>query len=270
MRARPATAGDYDEFGRFFAELSPSDPPPPREWWDRFHGNALFLEDEGALVAYGHGYPLGEKLAYVLYVVVAPQVRNRRVGRLLMSALAEQLRAAGCTEWSLNVVSSNEPAIALYRRLGMDVAHTTELLTVPWTAIASLPREDLAVEELRSEDDAEIERAFGLTAGRLTTSRQMPGRVYKRTSGGFMVFDPTFPIAAHFRARNPAIARALLEAVRDRCTPAQTDVRVNVEDSALLAAFRAAGAEVLKTLLHLRGPLPPIQPPSARTSSARE
>jgi len=257
MRARAATADDYDHFARLVAELMISEPPPPREWWERFHGNGLFLEESGVPIAYAHGYTLGRELAYVLHVAVDRGMRNRGVGGTLMNALASKLRESGCTEWCLNVVASNAPAIALYRKLGMDVAYTTELLELPWASLEQLPHESVVVDELRSEDDADVEKDFNLPQGRLATSRQMPGRVLKRTDGGLIVFDPAFPGAPHFRARTPGIARALLEAVRAHRGPEHERLRLHVEnDPALLSALRGAGAELVTSLLHLRGPMP--------------
>ena len=54
----------------------------------------------------------------MMNVAVDPEFRRRGIGRMLISELIERLRAAGSHCLTLEVRSSNEPAIALYRTLG--------------------------------------------------------------------------------------------------------------------------------------------------------
>jgi len=257
MRVRPATSDDYDQFTRFFAEFGLPDPTPTRDWWERSLPNAIFLEDGDQLIAYGLAYTLGHDLGYVMHVVVDPGVRNRGVGRVLMGALREKLREAGCTSWNLNVLVDNAAAIALYRRSGMEIAYATESLLLAWADVAALPQDpSISAELLLPERDAEVERAFGLPAGRLTTARAVPGRVVVHTQGGVTVFDPAFPGSPIFRAKSVQAARALLEALRPHRRIEDESLRIAVEDdAALVSALQAAGAKPVRSLLNMRGAL---------------
>ena len=76
------------------------------------------VDADGTFCAFGQYYPrLG--LCHLGRLAVAPALRGRGVGRVLVHALAERglaaLKADGC---SLFVLTSNERAARLYRRLG--------------------------------------------------------------------------------------------------------------------------------------------------------
>ncbi len=254
MRARAARTDDYAHYARLVAQLGP-DSAAPREWWERFHTNALFLEESDAPIAYGLGYSLGGQLGYVLHVATELSVRGRGVGRALMNALAEKLTRDGCSEWSLNVFADNAPAIRLYEKCGLKFAYGSELLEFPWSGLGRLPHEPRLVAELRQEDDERVEAAFDLPRGRITTGRTVPGRVRRHTSDGVIVFEPSTAMVPLIRARTPSAARALLETI----APAQCAgaVRVHVEAQPdLVRALCAAGATKLRSLVHLRGSLP--------------
>lgn len=257
MNPRDATEADYPEFARLFVELALPDPTPSTDWWAHQVKNALFLEEGGANVAYGIAFPLDRGLGYVMHVVVDPSVRNRGVGRALMNALGERLRARGCTEWSLSVMPSNTAAVALYRRCRMEIAYPIESLSMPWASVELLPREPIDCAALEPSRDAEVEATLGLPAGRITTARKMPDRVVFHADGGVIVFDPHFPGTPLFRAKTPAIARALLEAVApSRKASGEEALRVNIEDhEALVKVLLALGATSVLSLVHMRGPI---------------
>ena len=260
MRARAATVEDYADFGRFFAGLEIPDPTPSLDWWTSMYKSAVFIEEAGKPIAYGLAYALGHGSGYVLHVVVDRGARNRWVGRALMRALAARLRAEGCTRWSLNVLADNAPAIALYRRAGMVVDHPSHSLMFPWTSVELLPRESLACEVLTPERDEEVERALGVALGRITKAREVPGRVVHHVDGGVIVFDPGFPGTPLFRARTPAIARTLLEAVAPHRKPEHGELRVNVENHPeLSAALVALGGRVVMSMVHMTGPIVDIE-----------
>ena len=58
----------------------------------------------------------------ILNVCVAPEARRRGIARALMTELERQLRPRGAQRITLEVRASNEPAIALYRKLGYEQA----------------------------------------------------------------------------------------------------------------------------------------------------
>ncbi len=58
------------------------------------------------------------KLVNIHDLVVAPSYRGRGIGRALFAAIEAQARAIGAAKVTLEVLSGNEPAKALYRSLG--------------------------------------------------------------------------------------------------------------------------------------------------------
>jgi len=58
---------------------------------------------------------------WINYLAVAPAVRRQGVGRALMVAAEQLLRAAGCPKINLQVRPDNPAVIAFYERLGFAV-----------------------------------------------------------------------------------------------------------------------------------------------------
>lgn len=111
--------GDRDDFVPLTADDLQAERGRP--------GFALVVaEREGRAVGLAHAMHHDDG-GLVHSVVVRPELRGRGLGAALVAAIAQRLRAAGCAEVSLNVMASNGPAIALYRRLGF--ARYDELLT---------------------------------------------------------------------------------------------------------------------------------------------
>ncbi len=59
--------------------------------------------------------------AELLRVAVAPAARRRGLAAALVAAGLDRLRAEGAAACFLEVAAGNEPAIALYRRLGFEI-----------------------------------------------------------------------------------------------------------------------------------------------------
>jgi len=57
-------------------------------------------------------------IAVLHYIAVLPEHRRRGFASAALMAIEEMVRAAGCISLGLNVFSSNDGAIALYRKLG--------------------------------------------------------------------------------------------------------------------------------------------------------
>lgn len=55
---------------------------------------------------------------WINYLAVAPARRRAGLGRALMAAAEERLRAAGCPKINLQVRATNAEVIAFYRRIG--------------------------------------------------------------------------------------------------------------------------------------------------------
>lgn len=276
---RSAVPADYERFLPFFAELGlPDDPVPgPDQWAAEWMPSTIFLEIDGIAAGYGVLRIL-RGTAYVFHLVTAPSHRGQGVGRALMDELASRARAAGCSQWALNVKEGNASAIRLYQRCGMSIAYRATAMDLAWADTGRLPRdpgEALPARAVDPGEDAGIEAAFGLLAGRLTGLRASAGRVILRLADprspddlglGFVCFDPAFPGASPFRVARPTLAAPLLDAIRPHARPGDAGVRLVVEnDDALTAALTAAGARTKLALFHMRGDVPPppaMLPPS--------
>jgi ribosomal protein S18 acetylase RimI-like enzyme len=261
--ARRAEPADYDTFTRLFPELGAPDPVPERAQWDAdMRPDILILEHEGAAVGYSWAKAFGAA-AHVYHVVVAKASRGRGAGRVLMAAIAEQLRDAGATGWALNVRRDNVSATRLYERFGLRTTYRSTAVELPWDRVLALPREATAAKAQLVEpfEDAALEATFSVMAGRLADYRER-GRVLLALAEaeepvGLASFDPTFPGASPFKVARPGLAAALLEAMRPYARPGDTIVRLFVEDDEPLAdAFRAAGARVRLETFHMEGDLP--------------
>lgn len=62
----------------------------------------------------------GGNNAYIANVNVSPQHQNRKIGRRLIEEAFVRMREQGYATASLVVSSSNEPALALYTKLGFE------------------------------------------------------------------------------------------------------------------------------------------------------
>jgi len=265
-RLRPAVPDDYATFVRFFSELEVPDPVPDRERWSELMApTSGFLERAGVTVGYAYWQPQGP-LGYVTHVVIAPEARGQRLGYSLMSGLKRELLSAGCTRWCLNVKTSNQSALRLYRGVGMSDAYFTHVVRIDWAQTGGLPAPDAGVVArlLPARDDRSIEQRFDLGQGRLAQRRRVPGMIIVTASlgddskhaAGLAVFDPNFPGASPFRASSPGTARALLELLERYRRPEHSELHLVIEDDAPLnAALVAAGARPVFELVHMTGDL---------------
>jgi hypothetical protein len=209
--------------------------------------------------------------------VVAQHARGSGIGTALMRAAAQALRARGVTdEWHLNVKADNAAAIRLYERFGMKPVFRSVAVRFPWANLALLPVDPAPVTVRPVADAAvpDIERALGMTPGRLELSRSrgvgvtLQLRDAKLAPVGVACFDPAFPGAYPFCVARPALASALLDGIAPHVYTGNLDLQIVVErDDALADTLIAAGATVRMRLLHFAGPLPEFpsdEPPAVR------
>ena len=100
--------------------------PEPERWSERSWLGELVADNRKVLIARSHETlgvvtlsVLGE-LAELLRLVVAPAHRRTGIGTLLVETGVEAVRLAGARAAMLEVGYTNEPAIALYQRLGFE------------------------------------------------------------------------------------------------------------------------------------------------------
>lgn len=119
-----------------------------------------------------------------------------------------------------------------------------------------------SVRALGAADDLEAERAVGITEGSLKRIRRLPGRAFAVARvgdevAGLVAYDPVTSSTSVLRARTPAMARALLQAVRPACPPERESVRLNIDgDDALCAAVVTVGGRVVMRTWRMEGALP--------------
>ncbi|WP_414605612.1 N-acetyltransferase family protein [Stenotrophomonas pavanii] len=137
MDIRPARAGDFDVmWGMFKHAIATQDALPfagtfevetfRAHWFQAQTPYVSVLEDRVVgMYKMGPNFPdLGAHVASATYVVDAA-TQGRGVGRALVEHSLERARAEGFLAMQFNyVVSTNGPAVALYRKLGFAVVGT--------------------------------------------------------------------------------------------------------------------------------------------------
>jgi GNAT superfamily N-acetyltransferase len=258
---RRATPADYASFARLFPELLVDDPVPGPEAWASTYVPSTWVAVRGAEVV---GYCYCQKYAtsgYVRNVVVAPQARKSGVGRALMQATADELRAQSKSRWCLNVKPDNEAALALYERMGLRQTYRACSFRFRWDALRSLPTGNAMVRPLTSEREAPLEALFDLPGGQLASARSQGRILLEATTPvglaplGVAVFDPKFPGAFPFRVTELGAVTPLLQAMRQQVP---TDEHVNLvaeNDEHLVALLAEAGASLRHEIAHLEGVL---------------
>ena len=106
--------------------------PEAERWSERSWLGELVADNRKVLIARSH-QPLGVitwsvlgELAELLRLVVAPAHRRTGIGTVLVEAGVEAVRLSGARAAMLEVGYNNEPAIALYQRLGFEQLRVRE------------------------------------------------------------------------------------------------------------------------------------------------
>ncbi len=258
MEIRAARPDDYDAFTRFWHQLDLDQTVPPRERWVQLMcPHTMFLVEGDSLAAYNLAFAFGAR-GDVRQVVVDHAFRGRGVGKQLMAAAAAKLRAAGCTEWRLEVRSNNAPAIALYRSVGMRPLHTIEVLELDRDTcdrFAASRSSRHVVEPVTTDDDAALERALDLGPGQIARWRSVrAGSPLVRVAMTALTqvwreFSPSQGLLFPFRAPDVDVAAHLVAAA----LPGPYEVCVI--DPAITAALVAAGAHIKERQVEYGGHL---------------
>lgn len=257
---RPAVFDDYEEFAALVPLLGSGDPAPPRSRWEsEVCAQTLVAQRDGRIIGYVFGQSL-RGMGYVRHLVTGISTRGEGVGRALMGAIAQRFLADGCARWCLNVKPDNAPALGLYTSLGMRELHRGSSLRTPWSALSGLPSPstELGARLAVVSDDLALEQAWNLIPGLLAYCRAHGWIVLCLDDrAGVACFNPGFPGAFPFRARELGGAAALLSAMRPHALASFDFVRLMIEDDpALHAALTGLGAEVTLEVMHLRGEIP--------------
>lgn len=256
---RDAVPADYAAVAEMFGELGVDDAVPSKAEWIVDSMPRTVVADRGGDVV---GYATF-RTGHVHNLVVAPRARGEHVAPTLMREVGTRMRAAGVTTWTLNVKADNPPAIRLYEHLGMRPSHRARSMRVPWAIVVALPEDPIATTAtpITAADDAELEHAFQITAGRLSAMRARPNRVLLQLRDatnaplGVAGVDPSRAGAFPFQVARPTLLRRLFEAVQAHA-PAHPTLDIVIErDTAAIDQLLAAGAESRLDLINYRGVL---------------
>jgi len=125
---RLCSADDADAVNRLYASRGMVQVDPHFFWSRRGHRALLYLvaEDEhtgaviGTVTGVDHAHAIGDpqRGSSLWCLAVDPQAAAPGVGEALVRALADHFKARGAACMDLSVLHDNEPAIALYEKLG--------------------------------------------------------------------------------------------------------------------------------------------------------
>jgi ribosomal protein S18 acetylase RimI-like enzyme len=166
----------WEEFEREVPE-----PPgfPPEEWaqaWGGLRssmagGGAVYVaEDAGTLVGVVHLEPPDRGVTHVEWAHVAPTARRRGVAKSLLREAVRDVTAHGITLVTLEVLKTNEPALAVWRRLGFEEVSTFMAAPVAGLEgrLADAPAEpSRASTHVQTDDRLSVERAIAQFVPRL-------------------------------------------------------------------------------------------------------
>jgi len=262
MHVRAARPDDYEAWLSFWAQLELGHPPPARERWvEHLAPNTIFLEDEGRLVAYNLSFAFGRR-GDVRQVVVDRAARRRGVGKQLMAAVAAKLRAAGCTEWRLEVKADNAAAVALYRAAGMTPHHdvfTVTLARGDAERFAVMKSGRYATAAVVAEDDAALETALDLGAGQVARWRTYRAHCpmvrvgHDALTHVWTDFAPELALLFPFAAPDPDVAAHLIAEVL--ALSHQPAYEIQLTGATIHAALLAVGAVPKDQLVEYAGQL---------------
>ncbi len=268
---RDPVDADYPMVARLFPDLATGDAIPSIERWrERIAGDSLVADLDGQALAYIY-FEILDGEGYIRHIVVDRGARGRGIGRRLVQAVAERMWAQGCRHWRLNVRPGNEPAIKLYRSVGMEVVHASVALRFAWTLVDRLPpaSRDLAVVPVADAEIPAIEEHFTLPRGQLAKLAAQPGVFLRRLADperlcadlegsefalGVAAFDIGFPGCFPFRLADRGDLVTMLRGLQPLAVAPSMGVVVE-DDDALAERMLAAGATVSLRFVHMVGEL---------------
>ncbi|WP_373047975.1 GNAT family N-acetyltransferase [Vulgatibacter sp.] len=234
IEIRDAAPLDYAAFARLFPALGPEFAVPDEaQWQGGMFADAIVAEDGQGVAGYVLGVPFGT-VGHVSQLVVDEGRRRAGLGRRLMAAMGERLRARGCTSWQLNVKRENVAACRLYEGLGFRHASTCSWITLTSAIVETLPAAAVQARPIDPADDAAIDRAFGLREGNMAWGRTFAGNVLHEVVDaagvrqGFGIYMQGTRFVVLLRLLRPDLLRPLLASFGAGATE---DVRVAVEEN---------------------------------------
>lgn len=265
MDLRPLTASDFDAvhtafveaFSDYVVKFSPT-PEQLREMLTR-RGYVPELSagvfDDERLVAFTLN-GVSDARAYDTGTGVIPSHRRRGLGRQMLDVVEERLRGAGYTQYVLEVIESNEPAIELYLAGGFQETRRLQCWAYEARRAVTLPElQSTAFDEMRSWWDIEPSWQNSIASVRRARARQV---ILGDENGYAIVFPDSGDLprlAVRQEARRRGAGSNLLDAAATLAGKPLRIMNVDARDAGIDAFLTAAGAqptvrqiEMVKTL----------------------
>ncbi len=174
MTIRRASEADKAILRELWEEFEAGVREPPgyvpetweEEWADTLadlRGGSVFLaEDDDGVVGVARAEAPVRRRAHIQLVYVRPRARREGVTKALLAACVSDARERGVANVSLDVLTENEEAIAVWHRLGF--VERAKFLSSPLEELAlrleqSPVGESRAVTHVQSDDGVSVERA---------------------------------------------------------------------------------------------------------------
>jgi ribosomal protein S18 acetylase RimI-like enzyme len=195
MTIRRATEADepilrelWEEFEREVPEPFVSEAEPWEEEWadtlDDIRGGGVFLaeDDAGPLGVARIEAPKQER-SHVQLVYVRPRGRRQGVGKALLAECVADAKARGASYVSLEVLSSNSEAAAIWQRLGfveVSRALATDVGRLEQRLTEEQQGESRATTHVQTDDETSVARAVAQFVPRLESTEVRAGESWIR------------------------------------------------------------------------------------------
>jgi ribosomal protein S18 acetylase RimI-like enzyme len=182
VKIRRATEADEAAIGLLWAEFTSEVPEPPgfptEPWEDELAelrkdmaGGAVYVaEQDGEVVGIAQVGAPADGVAHLTWAHVRAGSRRRGVVKALLRECIREVEEKGATLVTLEVLTTNAPAHAVWERLGFEVVEhfMAAPLGVLERRLADVPAgESRASTHVQSDDNASVERALAQFVPRL-------------------------------------------------------------------------------------------------------
>jgi ribosomal protein S18 acetylase RimI-like enzyme len=216
MKIRRATPADQAALRELWEEFQTEVPEPEGfvpETWDEewadinrdIDGGAVYVaEDEDGAVGVARATSPEKGRSHLHLVHVRPRARRRGIAKALIRECTQQVKEKGATVVSLDVLLANEPARAVWRRLGFE--ELSVFMASPLDALARrleehAPGETRAATYVQTDDNVSVARAVAQFVPRFESPE------VTSTANGWMRIEE--PVATADRDVQSRLAREL-------------------------------------------------------------
>jgi ribosomal protein S18 acetylase RimI-like enzyme len=212
----------------------------------------------------------GTRCAFDAMTGIVKSYRGQGIAGKMFDAMLPRLKAAGVTQFWLEVLQSNAPAIKAYRRAGFRTVREFDCFQARLEALSpnghaagaidvqAIERADLPLYAAYLDWQPSWENSFA-AIGRIPDEVLLLGARYARERAGLLVYYPTLNwimcLAVDRPYRRRGIASALLRDLKQRLggsVPLVKMIAVEHADSGMLRFLKQAGFEGYTALYEMR------------------